>query len=83
MTEVRRIFDNCRYALAEPVDCADCYWHNVMALIYHCHEQSRQFSKKIVTNVHIEEAVNGMPMKAEITNTVADRVGAAKYAISD
>jgi hypothetical protein len=83
MAEIRRIFDNSSYALAEPVDCADCYWHNIMALIYRCHEQSRQFSKKIVTNVHIEEAFNSTPLKAEVASMVADRADAVKYAVSD
>jgi hypothetical protein len=83
MAEIRRIFVNSSYALAEPGDCVDCYWHNIFALLYRCHEQSRQFSKKIVTNVHIEEAINSSPLKAGIANVVADRMSAVKYAISD
>jgi hypothetical protein len=83
IAEIRKIFDNSSYALAEPIDCADCYWHNVMALLYRCHEQSRQFSKKIITNVHIEEALIGAPLKAEVTSVLTDRAERLKYAVSD
>jgi hypothetical protein len=83
LAEIRKIFDNCNYALAEPVDCVDCYWHNIMALLYRCHEQSRQFSKKIVTNVHIEEALNNAPLKADVAKVIADCSGSLKYAVSD
>lgn len=83
LAEIRKIFDNSSYALAEPIDCADCYWHNIMALLYRCHEQSRHFSKKIITNVHIEEAIIGAPLKADVTSVLTDRAERLKYAVSD
>ncbi|MBI3654690.1 MAG: hypothetical protein HY231_26965 [Acidobacteria bacterium] len=77
LAEIRKLIDNCSHALTEPVHCADCYWHNIMTLIHRCHEQSRQFSQQIVTNIHIEEAVTNAPRPVEVAEVVSDQANVA------
>lgn len=82
LREVRRIIENSKYGLLEPIHCIDCYWQQMMAVMARCHDQARQFSKHIVTNVQVEDVVNGVPSEANLTKLLAREMSVNHYAVS-
>jgi hypothetical protein len=81
--EIRKMIANSNYGLNEPIHCADCYWHNIMAVITRCHEQARQFSKHIVTNIHIDDNAEQAQLKKDVEKMISEQTPMATYAISD
>jgi hypothetical protein len=82
LSELRRIIENSRYGLLEPSHCVDCYWQQIMAVMARCHDQARQFSKHILTNVHIEEVMRGAPGEDNISKLLARQLKVKSFAVS-
>lgn len=82
LSEVRRIIENSKYGLLEPLHCVECYWQQMMAVMARCHDQARQFSQHLVTNVQIEDVVNGAPSQAHLSTLVAREMSRERYAVS-
>ena len=82
MAEIRRILDNSRYSLAAPDLCQECYWHNILSLIYRCHEQARSVSKRIVTKVRIEETMVSLPIEDDASVFIDNREGLMSFGAS-
>lgn len=82
LSEVRRIIENSKYGLLEPIHCIDCYWQQMMAVMARCHDQARQFSKHLVTNVQVEDVVGGVPSEANLSRLLARNMSRERYAVS-